>query len=50
SDKVTEYDISKIPFQYQLSLRYLYATNERYDYVISSLPDHEFTLESNLTA
>ncbi|KAF0426413.1 hypothetical protein F8M41_006198 [Gigaspora margarita] len=29
SDKVTEYDISKIPFQYQLSLRYLYATNER---------------------
>ncbi|CAG8841350.1 40640_t:CDS:2, partial [Gigaspora margarita] len=50
SDKVTEYDISKFPFQYQLSLRYLYATSNRYDYVISSLHDHEFTLVSNLTA
>ncbi|KAF0529173.1 hypothetical protein F8M41_012814 [Gigaspora margarita] len=48
--KVTEYDISKFPFQYQLSLRYLYATSNRYDYVISSLHDHEFTLVSNLNA
>ncbi|CAG8571013.1 5613_t:CDS:2, partial [Cetraspora pellucida] len=41
SDHVTEYDTSKIPFQYQLSLRYLYAINDRYDYVISSFPEHE---------
>ncbi|CAG8635842.1 23698_t:CDS:2, partial [Dentiscutata erythropus] len=50
SDIVTEYDTTKIPFQYQLSLRNLYAINDRYDYVISSLPDHEFNQESNLTA
>ncbi|KAF0431635.1 hypothetical protein F8M41_005373 [Gigaspora margarita] len=49
SDIVTEYDTSKIPFQYQLSIRNLYAINNRYDYVISSIPDHEFTQESNLT-
>ncbi|RIB11206.1 hypothetical protein C2G38_127855 [Gigaspora rosea] len=48
-DVVTEYDTSKIPFQYQLSLRYLYAINNRYDYVISSLPDHEFTPNFNFT-
>ncbi|CAG8664053.1 18508_t:CDS:2, partial [Racocetra persica] len=45
-----EYDTSKIPFQYQLSLRYLYAVNNRYDYVISSLPDRDYTQKSNLTA
>ncbi|CAG8493104.1 938_t:CDS:1 [Dentiscutata heterogama] len=48
-DVVTEYDTSKIPFHYQLSLRYLYAINNRYDYIISSLPDHEFTPNINLT-
>ncbi|CAG8459357.1 6696_t:CDS:1 [Scutellospora calospora] len=49
SNNVTEYDISKIPFQYQLSLRYLYSINYRYDYVISSLPDHEFAQQFNFT-
>ncbi|CAG8470785.1 13620_t:CDS:2, partial [Dentiscutata heterogama] len=28
-------------------LRNLYADNERYDYVISSLPDHKFTQVPN---
>ncbi|CAG8653447.1 2854_t:CDS:2 [Cetraspora pellucida] len=46
----TEYDTSKIPFQYQLSLRHLYAINNRYDYVISSLPDSEYIQKLNLTA
>ncbi|CAG8746543.1 8378_t:CDS:1, partial [Racocetra fulgida] len=49
SDYVTEYDTSKIPFQYQLSLRYLYAINDRYDYVISKFPDHDFIQDSNFT-
>ncbi|CAG8703532.1 hypothetical protein C2G38_2161231 [Gigaspora rosea] len=50
SNIVTEYDTSNIPFQYQLRLKSLFAINSQYSYVISSLSDHEFTQESNLTA
>ncbi|CAG8673824.1 9286_t:CDS:2, partial [Scutellospora calospora] len=45
ADIVNEFDTSKIPFKYQLSLRNLYAINDRYDYIITSYP----VQESNIT-
>ncbi|CAG8832865.1 30023_t:CDS:2 [Gigaspora margarita] len=50
SNIVTGYDTSNIPFQYQLRLKNFFAIDSQYNYVISSLSDHEFTQESNLTA
>lgn len=37
ADTVSEIDISLIPHEYQLSHRYYYAVNSRYDYVLTSL-------------
>ncbi|KAF0411844.1 hypothetical protein F8M41_008175 [Gigaspora margarita] len=50
SNIVTGYDTSNIPFQYQLRLKNFFAIDSQYNYVISSLSDHEFTQESNLSA
>ncbi|RHZ86409.1 hypothetical protein Glove_51g65 [Diversispora epigaea] len=36
-DTVSETDISLIPYEYQLSHRYIYAVNNRYDYTLTSL-------------